>query len=247
MSVEFPDIPAIMDQHKQSKITVWPVRSNRASQIGDECLRKLVYYRTDWDKMTPHGLALQYIFDEGNEQEASLTTELQEALKKEGIQFIEQQKGIQIEGTEISGKIDGKIARQRQYLPTDIKSCSPVVWDNLETTKDFNKFSWTKKYPAQVLVYMYAEAEPGGILLLKNKSTGRLKQFNLVLDDWLDYVEELLVKDRLIREHMQEGTLPEKLNDPDHCTGCPFAHICGPDLSFEGIDFENDPEFEKKL
>lgn len=249
MSPEFPNIPGIMDEHKKSKIEIWPVRSNRASQMGDSCLRKLVYYRTAWEKMLPHSVDLQYIFDEGNEQETSLTIELQEALRKKNMQFIGQQQAIQIEGTDISGRIDGKIVYKNQYFPTDIKSCNPNVWDSLREghPEDFEKYAWTKKYPAQLLIYMYADSLEGGMFLLKNKSTGKLKQFNLVLSDWLGYVEELLQKDAQIRNHMNKGTLPEKLDDPEICKDCPFEHICGPNLAYEGIEFEENPELEEKL
>lgn len=247
MSLEFPDIPSVMDEHKQSKISVWPVRSNRASAMGDPCLRKLVYYRTSWEQMLPHSIDLQYIFDEGNEQETSLTIELQEALRKKNMQFIGQQQGINIEGTQISGRIDGKIVYNNQYFPTDIKTSSPVIWDNLKCTEDFDKYPWTKKYPAQLLIYMYADNLEGGMFLLKNKSTGKLKQFNLVLSDWLGYVEELLQKDRQIQDHVKNKTLPEKVNDPECCKGCAFEHICGPDLEFKGIEFDDNPEIESKL
>ena len=249
MSVEFPYIPAILDRYKKSKISMWPVRSNWASQMGDPCLRKLVYFRTDWDKRTPHGVDLQYIFDEGHEQEASLTIELQKALKLEDIQFMEQQKRIEIEGTDISGKIDGTLVYNGQYFPVDLKSCDPNVWASLreERPEDFDKYTWTKKYPAQLLLYMYAENAEGGMFFLKNKSSGKVKQFSLRLQDHLDYVESLLKKDADIKAHMNNKTLPEKLNDPDLCKGCPFEHICMPDLEFRGIDFEQNTELEEKL
>jgi CRISPR/Cas system-associated exonuclease Cas4 (RecB family) len=246
-NIEFPNIPTVMDEHKFSKIDVWPVRSNRASQMGDSCLRKLVYYRTSWDKILPHSVDLQYIFDEGNEQETSLTIELQEALRKKGMKFIAQQQAIKIEGTEISGRIDGKIVHKKQIFPTDIKSCNPNIWDRLNKTEDFNKYPWTKKYPAQLLIYMYADNLEGGMFLLKNKSTGKLKQFNLVLSDWLEQVEEVLQKDKKIREYIKSGTLPEKINDPEMCKGCPFEHICMPSLNYDGISFEDNPELEEKL
>ncbi|NQY73791.1 MAG: hypothetical protein HRT90_03415 [Candidatus Margulisbacteria bacterium] len=247
MKVEFPNVPALMDDHKGSKIEIWPVKSNRASQMGDSCLRKLVYYRTSWNKMLPHSVDLQYIFDEGNEQEINLTIELQKAFRKNKMQFISQQQGIHINGTEISGRIDGKIVYKNQYFPTDIKSCNPNVWENLRCTEDFEKYSWTKKYPAQLLIYMYADNEEGGIFLLKNKSTGKIKQFNMILSHWLDYVEELLQKDKQISEHLERNTLPDKMNDPEICKECPFQHICAPDLNYEGIDFENNPELESNL
>ncbi len=249
MSVDFPYIPAILDKFKKSKISMWPVRSNWASQMGDPCLRKLVYFRTSWEKRTPHDVDLQYIFDEGHDQEANLTIELQKSLRAEDIQFMEQQKRIEIEGTDISGKIDGTLVYNGQYFPVDLKSCDPNVWSSLreEHPEDFDKYNWTKKYPAQLLLYMYAENAEGGMFFLKNKSSGKVKQFSLRLHDYLDYIESLLKKDADIKNHMTNKTLPKKLNNPDVCKGCPFEHICGPDLEFNGIDFEHNPELENRL
>ena len=42
---ERPDIVSAIDAYMAKQIKLWTVKANRASQIGDPCLRKLVYYR----------------------------------------------------------------------------------------------------------------------------------------------------------------------------------------------------------
>jgi hypothetical protein len=75
------DINIVGDVTKlcESKIEVWPCNSNRASMIDDPCLRKLVYYRTRWDKQVPTGTGLQGIFETGKELEPVIERILSEA------------------------------------------------------------------------------------------------------------------------------------------------------------------------
>jgi len=245
--MEFPDIIKVMDSHKRAKISKYPVRSNWASMIGDICLRRLVYHRTHWDKVPSHSVDLQYIFDEGHEQEASLGIELQKALRIVGGRFVGQNESVQIPGTEISGKIDGKILLGQVEYPVDIKSCDPNIWERINTIHDFNKYPWTMKYPAQILIYMYALKKEGGMLILKNKSKGRLKIFTFELKDYQDEIKKLLQKDKDISKHLKNKTFPDKINDPKVCEICSFQDICQPDFKVETKELVKDPKFQKSL
>src|SRR3990167_11025677 len=73
------NIPEAVDATKQKKIKLYPCHTNRASNAGQECVRRLVYERVAWDKKILHDVGLQYIFDEGNRSEDITMQELNEA------------------------------------------------------------------------------------------------------------------------------------------------------------------------
>src|SRR5438309_8002720 len=59
------EIPQHIDDYKASKIEQWPVRSNRASELGHPCERFLTYNRVAWRHARLPDVGLQYVFDEG--------------------------------------------------------------------------------------------------------------------------------------------------------------------------------------
>ena len=64
---------------KASRIKQWPCVSNRASELGHECLRYLVLMRTRWEEKTLHNVELQFIFDEGNIHEEAIINDIKKA------------------------------------------------------------------------------------------------------------------------------------------------------------------------
>jgi len=238
------DIPKMIDEHKRKKIKIYPCNSNRASLLAEECERKLVYYRTSWDKQTLYDVDLQYIFDEGNLQEQAVIRELQEA----GINIVEQQRAFVWKEYQITGHIDAKIGLNGKYYPLEIKSMSPNVWNSINEPQDLKKYPWTRKYIGQLVLYLLMGEAEEGILLLKNKSSGKLKQLVIKLNDYLDLGEELLKKAERINKHVKEGTLPERINDFEICSECSFKHICLPEILNEGgVEIVDNKELEEKL
>jgi len=245
--IEIPDIKKIYDDYLISTTSSYPVRSNYISMIGDECLRKLVYNRTHYEEKKPISLRLKKIFDEGKEQEQAFTPKLKKALQNAGYDLVCEQKPLEIKKYKLSGKIDGELIYNGHRIPVEIKTCSPHSFDNYKEVADFQKKSWSKKYPAQLLLYMYANNSEAGIFVLKNKSNGEVKIFVMYLVDWLDYCEELLQKGEAIEKHIAENTLPAKNQIYENCMNCEFNHICLPDLETKGFDLLQDKTIESKL
>ena len=237
------DLVAMLDESKRRKICVYPVNANRASMLGERCLRKLVYWRTAWDKAIPHSLDLQYIFDEGSHQEEVLLRDLQEA----GVRIIEQQRFFEWREYEITGHIDAKVLVEGEAYPLEIKSMSPNVWNQMENLSSLKKFPWTKKYLSQMVIYLLMSNSEVGIFLFKNKSTGRVKQFVVELERFWDLGDELLEKAKRVNECVRKNVLPEAEIDEDDCPNCPFRHLCTPEFKREAMSFEEDPELSKKL
>lgn len=224
---------------KARKIKNSPCNSNRASSLGDPCIRRLVYERTHWNEKQLHDVGLQLIFDEGNNQEKIVLRDLTEA----GFEIYEQQRAFEERDLQITGHMDLKIKLpdSDRLFPCEIKSMSPNIFDKVNTLQDFYNlpYQWLKKYPAQLLLYMLAANEDRGVFILKNKSTGKIKEIWIDMD-W-DLTSALYEKAARINDFVKDGTLPDRVDDLDVCEKCPFAHICLPDKSFgPGFSAEED-------
>lgn len=176
---EYPDIAEMIrkkivsERSKNSACnSVW------ASECGHDCMRYLVYQQCDWDKQKPTDENLLLVFNEGNEQEDRVILDLQKA----GIKAKDLQVHICIAEANITGKLDlvaivENNKGEQKYIPVEVKSMSPNVYDSVNTVEDLLKYPWTRKYYGQVQFYIkndswfYEEA----YLLVKNKSTGAVK------------------------------------------------------------------------
>ena len=229
------NIPEAIDAVKAKKIKLYPCHTNRASNAGQECLRRLVYERTDWDKKLLHDVGLQYIFDEGNRSEDITMQEMNEA----GIQIFEGQRPFQYESVNLTGKID--FTATQEAIPVEAKSINPY---DFGTIKDLESVKTHKKarirgYLAQLNVYLFLKEKPEGILLFRDKNSGRYKQINVPLD--YELVEAVLKKFEAVNEHIKNKTLPEKISDLTICKTCPFRAHCLPDVSFgDGVKIVSD-------
>jgi hypothetical protein len=237
--MEFPDIVAGIDQLKRSKIKKVPAMANRASYLGDDCERKLYYLRAEWDKAEETPLELQYIFEEGHQQEKVIIADMIEA----GFKIIRQQEPFTWADHQITGSIDGMIVMPDQSLvPFDAKSMSPHVWDKVSDVESLKRFTWTKKYVAQIILYMLMSNQERGVLVFKNKSNGRFKQLNFLLSDFLDLAEEQLQKADRVNVAVATKTPPDRLEEPDHCRMCQFRLHCLPDQNFDHLEFIDNEE-----
>jgi len=229
---------------KRSRIEQWPVRSNRASDLGHDCIRYLVLNRIRWQEKTLHDVNLQTIFDEGNLHEKAVLRDLQDA----GLNIIEQQRAFEWPEYQITGHIDAKLAVNGNVIPLEIKSSSPFMWQSLNTIQDLynGKYHYLRKYPAQMTCYLLMDEKPEGLFLFKNKQTGALKEIPMSLD--YDLGEKLLKKAEAINKHVADGTLPDCIPyDEQICGDCGFEHICLPDVKRDALEIQTDPELEAKI
>lgn len=243
------DIIARIDEYMASKIKLYPCYANRASSLGDDCIRRLVYMRAQWENAVPHSIQAQYIFEEGNKQEQIVL----DTLRNAGITVIKQQSAFKWDKYNITGSIDGVIVDDDNEFPLEIKSMSPFIWDSIDTTskeslkQSLNKKPWTRKYLAQMVLYLLLTEKEQGIFIFKNKSNGLLKVACIYLDDNMELGEELIKRAELINEHIKNNTLPDRISDASICEKCQFQHICIPDLKIEGLTFIDNEELEQVL
>jgi len=246
---EIPNIPEILDAETAKRIKSWPHATNRASEAGHPCVRFLVLSRTSNELKALHDIGLQRIFDEGNLHEKALMREMQDA----DLDLIEQQRTYEWPKFRLTGRIDGKLAVNGSYVPLEIKSSSPNVFAAIRDLAPIDmlksKFSWIRKYPAQILLYMLMEGAECGVMIFKNKTTGEKCQKIFRLEgELLEYAESILKKLEAVNAHIDEGTCPEAALIDD-CKGCPFSKTaCFPGADYgPGIDIMQDPELEAKL
>lgn len=233
-AVAFPDIVGSVDRVMADKIKVYPCHSNRASAIGDDCERRLVYERTSWRLKQKHDVGLEYIFMVGNLLEKPVLDMLHGA----GYQAIRQQEPFEYKsGGELlcTGHIDAILVGEdgRQFV-AEIKSMNPHIWDSVNTAEDMKKYPWTRKYAWQLHLYMFGLEIPQAVWILVNKSTGRIKQINATLD--MEICEAALRRCESVNAHVKAGTLPDQLvptpENADICTKCPFFALCAPAVNY---------------
>lgn len=239
-------IPVV--EMKKSNIKRWPCHTNRASELGyavpflEGCLRRGVYARTHWQDREMHDVSVQFIFDEGNNQERQVLIDLASA----GVQILEQQSAWTWGLYQISGHIDGTYIEDGIAYPVEIKSMSPNIFGIVKCFEDFKKKPWTRAYMAQITLYMLSKNIDKGIFILKNKSTGELRQITVDLD--YDLGEACLSTAEQINTHIKNDTLPDRIDDRQKCKDCPFKLICLPEIQFgEELKIKDDPIFEKRL
>ena len=253
---------------KQRKIKQYPVRANRASQLGHPCLKYLVLLRTRWQEETLHDARVQMIFDMGNAVEEIVFQDLKEA----GFVIVEQQRPFAWDKFQITGKVDFKLAlalaelqtdrvppevlaalieeanEGKVVVPTEVKSMAPSIFASINSVGDMlrHKYVYLRKYPPQLTVYLIMDGKRVGLFLLKKKSTGEMKELWMLLD--YDYAEEQIHKAELINKHVAEGTLPEPIEySEDICGSCGFQHICLPERIGKEVEILDDAHLVELL
>jgi len=219
---------------KAKRIKQYPVKSNRASEIGIPCVRYHVLNRTRWQEKALHGVETQGIFDLGNDFEQIVMRELAEA----GIQVIEQQRSFEWKEHNITGHIDGKALIDGAVYPFDVKSSSPYVFKSINTINDLlnGKYGYLRKYPTQLNLYLLMGEHSRGFFLFKDKVSGAYKEIWMDVD--YDLGEETLQRAEAINRHVADGTLPEPINEPMWCDTCGYAHICLPEQIGRDVEID---------
>jgi len=217
---------------KEEKRRVFPCHTNRASEIGHDCIRYLVFSRTRWQDKQLHDVELQFIFDEGRVQEKAV----EETLREAGFELSNQQRAAFEHPQNISGHIDGFFSHPtliKDPIPYEIKGLSDYNWGSVNSYEDMlNSKQWyIRKYPAQLQIYLYMNEQEVGVFILKNKGTGRLKFIPVAID--YEYVERLLQKAEKINAYVKSGDIPkETTSDMKVCESCQFNHICFKDGAY---------------
>lgn len=230
----FPDIVSAVDAVMEKRITLYPCHTNRASAIGDDCERRLVYERTNWREKRKHDVGLEYIFEVGR----LLEKPVMDMIHASGYEIIRQQEPFEYKSngeTLLTGHIDGVLVdREGNQYVAEVKSMHPAIWDRINDEGGMAKYSWTRKYVPQLHVYMLGLEIPRAIWILINKSSGRIKQVNAELD--YSICESVLTRCKSINAHVQNATFPDRIDPTPEsaatCEKCPFRVLCAPAINY---------------
>ena len=233
--------------HIVSEASQWPVKSNRASEIGHPCIRYLYLLRTRWQEKALPDYELLLRFREGNVHEREVLKLLQES----GIQVLEQSRGFYWKEVDTTGHIDAKIVLNNEALPVEVKSATSFSFASVNSVQDMLNHKWfyMRKYPAQMTMYLLMDEKEHGLFIFKDKGSGQLKFIPITLD--YDYGEMLVQKAEKVNAYLKDDTPYDQVEiidyDEDICGGCAFVHLCLPEVTRDALDFSDNPELVEKL
>lgn len=240
------DVISQIVEAKRKKIKIYPCHTVRASQVGHPCMRFLVYSITRWQDKTPHDAGLEFVFEGGRLVEELALKDFEDAGFR--VYRPEPDRAIAESRPRITGHIDIRVDFGDGKVYTgEIKGLNKYDFDSLNSLKDFfnSKKVWIRKYPAQLMTYLYIKGEERGFFYLKSIPGFQPKLIWINLD--IDYMDKILKKTERIEKHVAEGTVPECISDYDTCQYCPFLYICLPEIKAQPMEIIDDSEFEQKL
>ncbi|MCJ7829296.1 MAG: hypothetical protein MUP81_06120 [Dehalococcoidia bacterium] len=242
MEVETKDIIEEIRQAKAKKQKVYPQYVVRASEVGHPCERYLVYCITHWAERNHSSPDMEFIFEGGRAVEELAVQDFLDAGYK--VYRPEPDKAIQESRPRLSGHLDIRVDFGDSTVFTgEIKGLNLYDWEKLNTIEDFfrSKKVWIRKYPAQLMTYLYIKAEPRGFFYLK--SIPRFFPKIIWVDLDYGYMEQILQKTERVEAHVAGHTLPAPMPYDDAiCDKCAFAHICLPDRIGKEVEVTDNTE-----
>jgi len=231
---------------KKKNIQVRPQYVTRASEVGFPCERYLVYSITNWRDRQPHSAETELIFEGGRVIEDLAIQDLTDAGFK--VYRPEPDKACAEAKPALSGHIDVRVDFGDGKVYTgEIKGLNHIDFCKINSIYDMqhSRKPWLRKYPPQLMTYLYIKGEERGFFMLVDKLTFMPKFIWVDLD--LPYMDEILQKTERVEAHIKNKTLPEQIDDPEICEKCAFAHICLPQINRAELEIIIDPALEEML
>lgn len=220
--------------------------ANRASALGDPCLRRLVYRRIKGEEAKPTEDSGLMIFNEGNLLEGPI----RRMIESWGFEVHSNQRSFPRNTFNVSGHIDGMVRHHR--IPAlwvlEIKTLNGSDFKSINTWEDIKEYrkSWLSKWYSQGQIYAtlseierWAEDLPilGILFAIYDKWGGDFKPVHAPLE--YSAAEALLDKSLAIEAHVSAGTLPDFIDDAEECRGCPFVgRACHPPIDMKGAELQ---------
>jgi hypothetical protein len=219
------------------------------------CERRMVYELTVPEQATPWDPFTLAKFRRGSDRERDLLADLTRIGRNADPPFriVGQQERFRVKDRKdryvLSGKVDAflELDDPTWRAPLEVKSWAPSLVERIESFADVLENPWTRGGAYQVLAYLYGHSQPNGFLVLDR--SGLPKLIPVTLDDYLEEMEEFLVRAERVVDHALAGTLPPYLEgDAAECKRCPFfGGTCNPPLEAQGTTVIDDPDLEAEL
>jgi CRISPR/Cas system-associated exonuclease Cas4 (RecB family) len=223
-----------------------PAANTRASGIGNECDRAIVYDRTVLaEQRAKHTPELQAIFELGKDFEKIAVRRLEDM----GAEIVQRGRDYMDPRYQLSGHTDLKLRMPhwKRAVTCEVKGLNPYTGEGIQSLHDIreSRQAWVRKYYAQLQTYLFLAGEDLGVFVLFNKSTGWPTFIDCPLD--YEYAESLLKKAERVKLHVANNTLPERHLSAD-CRRCAFLAVCAPDVDYgDGVLIISDPELEQMI
>ena len=230
-----------------------PQHNPRASNIHD-CARNIVYQVLDWDKKKPFDSWMIARFEEGRRQEKAVI----QRLRLRGFDIIDQDVNGQLSiavpehsthefrrGEVLTGRIDGLIQWNSEWIPFEIKSMHPNLFAGIKSLEDFNKKPIHRRYLRQIQMYLLGRGSEFGLFILTD-GLGH----DMFIPVYLDFGEaewnlrHLETAARAIKRREYPDRIPY---DARTCGSCQFAHLCLPDVINRPADLIENEELENDI
>ncbi len=227
-------------QGKNPRYTTW------ASQAGENCLRKLYYYRTQWEQIPELPPEIQPRLEVGR----ALHDLAIQRFKNWGYEVREGLDSLRDDNLEVSGKLDFEVSKNGEVgIPVEVKSMQDFAISGLNSIADFlhSRKPWLKKYIAQLLLYLYLRNKPRGFLYLLGMGTDKLIEVPLLEGEGLDYAHQIVANLEILKKAVAAKQIPDRITDLTICDDCDARHLCMPDQQIGAEEVVFDKEFEELL
>lgn len=230
-----------------------PQHNPRASNIHD-CARNIVHQVLDWEKKKPFDEWLLARFEEGRRQEAAVINRL----RAMGFEVIDQDANGQLtiavpeqngpefrRGEVLTGRIDGLIKWGDRWLPFEVKSLNPNLFNGIKSLEDFQKKPIYRRYLRQMQMYLLGRNAEMGLFILTD-----CQGHDLPIPVYLDLGEAEWILKHLEKaaRAIKKREYPERIPyDQSLCGSCQFAHVCLPDVINKGADMIENEVLEADL
>lgn len=213
-----------------------------------KCRRRMVLECTKPGELPEFDADTLARFARGKRRELDITTDLQRAgqLSIPRFEFVGQQERVRVLDRKgrliISGMIDGYIKWESGAVwPVEIKSLSAFSTDKVSTFEDLYQGRYTWANAHQLLCYQYSKNAPYGLFVMDRSGLPKLLKVDLEAN--LEAMEGFIQDATIVVDHVEAGTLPDFIDDPDECKRCPmFAVLCNPPMSYDGSAIVTDEE-----
>jgi len=222
-----------------TKRRVSPQHTNRCSQAGVQCARRLQWHRTRWREASLPPVDLQRRFELG----ILLEPQIVRLIEDSGVRVQQSQRDLEWKNLQLTGHIDGVVSVEDGPVPEDVvlevKTASKFSFERIRKASSASELltdsrAYVRGYVVQGALYALLLGLRRALLFFFDKDSGRSHTLDVSLDDpaVLDAAEQSLRRFERVNSAIAAGTdLPAEPGS--HCKDCPFLGACAPALSFD--------------
>lgn len=226
---------------------VTPQHTNRASQAGIECARRLQWHRTRWQSAALPPVPLQRRFELGKIFEPQIVRLLEDA----GVRVEQSQRDLHWPSLQLTGHVDGVVGEGEDRAVLEIKTASRFSFNRIRKSASAARLleddrAYVRGYVVQGALYALLLGLKRTWLLFFDKDSGSSHTIEVSLEDpmVLAAAEQALQRFERVNAAISRGE--DLAAEPAaYCRDCPFLTACLPDQSFASLRLLDDDDLEE--